>query len=611
MENVELLAPSKDLETGIAAINSGADAVYIGASQFGARESASNPLTDIESLIRYAHLYWARVYVTVNTLLFDEEIPGAVKLIHQLYQMGADAIIIQDVGLLECDLPPIPLFASTQMHNNTLQRIQFLEKVGFQRVILARELSLEEIKTIRAQTSLELETFIHGALCVSYSGQCYASYALGGRSGNRGQCAQPCRRKYSLIDEQGHILQKDRYLLSLKDLNLSGQLDRLLEAGVRSFKIEGRLKDKNYVTNIVSHYRRQLDNIYVEGRYHAASSGGSRFSFTPNPLKTFNRSYTSYFLQQRDPQMGSLDTPKSLGEPIGKVTSVSQRSFIIDSPIPLHNGDGLCFFDRQRQLCGTVINETNGQNMTPEKMDGIYSGVMIYRNHDHSFSADLAKNPPERKIRLSFKCLTQSEQLVLNAMDEDGNTAIETVSGKWPLAEKPDQNQAILQKQLGKLGGTPFTCDQMDMDLAVPYFIPLSVINNLRRRVIDQLIQNRIKNHLRPQRPIIPNNAPFPENQLGFSGNVLNQKALAFYQRHGVTHISPGAETGISLRGEKVMTTRYCIKFQLGACPRQKIPTEIKGALSLVDEEGNLFPLNFDCTHCQMEVYFATKPDLL
>jgi putative protease len=330
MKKLELLAPAKDMECGIAAITCGADAVYIGAERFSARDKAYNSLGDIETLVKYAHKYWARIYVALNTLLKDEELPEAVELIERLYAIGVDALIIQDYGLLEEKLPPIPLFASTQLNNRTPEKIMFLEKAGFQRVILARELDLEQIRNIRAKTTVDLECFVHGALCVAYSGQCYLSYALGGRSGNRGNCAQPCRKKYSLYDEAGNLLAKDQYLLSLKDLNLSAHLKELAEAGITSFKIEGRLKDVSYIKNIVSFYRQELDKIIDNKKYSTAASGSSKVTFIPDPAKTFNRGFTEYFLQGRNKDLKSLNTPKSIGEYLGKVAAVEGRRFKLD-----------------------------------------------------------------------------------------------------------------------------------------------------------------------------------------------------------------------------------------------------------------------------------------
>jgi len=604
MNQVELLSPARDLETGLAAINCGADAVYLGAPQFGAREAAGNSLADIETLISYAHRYWARVYVTVNTLLFDDELPQAEKLIHQLYQSGVDAVIIQDMGLLECDLPPIPLFASTQMHNHTPERVRFLEQVGIQRAILARELSIDEIKSIRSQTRLELETFIHGALCVSYSGQCYASYAIGGRSGNRGQCAQPCRRKYSLIDDQGRVLQKDRHLLSLKDLNMGGHLQDLLDAGVNSFKIEGRLKDKAYVTNVVSYYRRQLDMIFNQGQFQAASSGRSQVDFNPDTARTFNRGYTTFFLTDRDPNMASPQTPKSIGEPIGNVRAVTKTSFTLSTASPLHNGDGICFLDSRGELSGTVINQVVDQQVTPQKLGDIQPGTMIYRNYDHQFISELNKSHIERKIQIAMHLDYVSDNLVLTITDEDGLTIYE----KTPYIPQPArdviQAEDNIRKQLLKLGGTSFHGDQVKMGLPEPYFIPLSTLNLLRRNAIDKLIESRQNSYARPMAQRSVNDIPFPTESLDFTGNVLNQKAKLFYTRHGVISIAPAAESGIDLLGKKIMTTRYCIKFQLGICHRQKPTEPPSGNLTLVDEDGNQFPLKFDCSHCQMEVYF-------
>jgi 23S rRNA 5-hydroxycytidine C2501 synthase len=604
MNETELLSPARDLETGFAAINCGADAVYMGAPQFGAREAAGNSLADIENMAAYAHRYWARVYVTVNTLLFDEELAQAEKMIHQLYQCGADAVIIQDVGLLECSLPPIPLFASTQMHNHTPERVRFLEQVGFQRVILARELSLDEIKTIRSQTHLELETFIHGALCVSYSGQCYASYALGGRSGNRGQCAQPCRRKYSLVDEQGQVLQKGRHLLSLKDLNLGSHLEDLLNAGVNSFKIEGRLKDKAYVMNVVSTYRRQLDQILNRGQFRAASSGKSQVNFNPDPVKTFNRGYTTYFLNNRDPNMASPDTPKSIGEPIGKVLAVHKTHFTLSTSIQLHSGDGICFLDRQGDLCGTVINQVNGQQVSPQKLDDLHPGTMIYRNYDHLFISTLNKAQVERKMNLTLNLEYVPGCLALTLMDEDGVTIREETAYTPQPARDALQAEENIRKQLLKLGGTSFSSDKVNINLPEPFFIPLSTLNLLRRNGIEKLIQARQNSYMRPQGHRVTNEVPFLTDTLDFTGNVLNQKAKQFYARHGVKSIAPAAESGLDMTGHKIMTTRYCIKYQMGICPRQKPVVPVSGNLTLVDEDGNQFPLKFDCSRCQMEVYF-------
>lgn len=621
MERIELLAPAKNLETGMAAINCGADAIYIGAAKFGARESAGNSLSDIQSLVTYAHKYWARVYVTLNTLLFDEELPQAERMAHALYEAGADALIIQDAGLLELDLPPLPLFASTQMHNHTPEQVAFLEKVGIQRVILARELSLEQIRQIRAQTKIELETFIHGALCVSYSGQCYMSYALGGRSGNRGQCAQPCRRAYRLVDANGATLEDSRYLLSLRDLNLSDDLGALLDAGVCSFKIEGRLKDTAYVRNVVGHYRQKLDALLEGKNLRPAASGKVKLDFAPDPRKTFNRGYTSYFLHGRKKPVGSIDTPKSLGEPVGRIVRLARNSFQMDGKVEIHRGDGLCFLNKQRELAGTIVNDVQGAAIFPDRMEGLAAGVAIYRNHDHAFLAQLEKSQAERKIGVQFRLAATLNGLALFARDEDGCEAMAAMAVEKTPAEKPEQAAASIEKQLRKLGGTPFECGFVRSDLAESYFFPLAILNALRRSVLENLEAQRLAEFPRLRGGVIKNNAPYPAKTLTYLGNVLNEKARAFYRRHGVTEIEPAAESGLEMRGRKVMTTKHCIKHQLGYCARfsstgstpparrqesGELPKATAGALpwTLVDEQGNQYPLRFNCARCEMEVYF-------
>jgi len=604
MERIELLAPAKDLETGRAAINCGADAVYIAAAKFGAREAAGNPLEDLQALINYAHRYWARVYITLNTLLYDEEVPQAAQMIRQLYEIGADALIIQDMALLELDLPPLPLFASTQMHNHTPERVAFLEKVGIQRAILARELSLDQIREIRKKTTLELETFIHGALCVSYSGQCYMSYAAGGRSGNRGQCAQPCRKPYKLVDRTGAVLQENRYLLSLRDLNLTPDLPALLDAGVCSFKIEGRLKDKTYVMNVVGHYRQQIDRL-LEGRsQRAAASGRVIFDFTPDPLKTFNRGYTEYFLHGRKEPVGSPDTPKSLGEPLGSVARLGRGFFTLDGGSEVHRGDGLCFFNKRRELVGTTINDVQGRNIFPDKMEGLAVGLQVFRNHDHVFLSQLEKSQTERKIGVRFRLAATQTGLALFAQDEDGNESMATLACEKTPAEKPEQALATIDKQLRRLGGTEFDCTYIRVDLPEVYFIPMGTLNALRRAALEDLAQQRLENFPRRLGGAVKNEAPYPVQELTFQGNVLNQTAAAFYRRHGVTKIEPAAESGLDLRARKVMTTRHCIKHQLGWCPKENKTVKLQEPLALVDEQGRTFPLRFNCAECQMEVYF-------
>ena len=610
MSPIELLAPAKDLELGKAAINCGADAVYIGADRFGAREAAGNSLEDIRSLVAYAHRYWARVYVTLNTLLRDEELPQAEALIRAVYEAGVDAVIIQDTGLLELDLPPIPLFASTQMHNHTPARVAFLEKVGIQRAILARELTLDQIRAIRAATHIELETFVHGALCVSYSGQCYLSCALGGRSGNRGQCAQPCRKTYNLLDRSGRMVVENRHLLSLRDLNLSGDLGPLLEAGVTSFKIEGRLKDRAYVMNVVATYRQKLDALLEKRSLQPASSGRVIFDFAPDPRKTFNRGFTRYFLHGRKEPVGSPDTPKSLGEPLGRVTQLGKNWFSLDGGGELHRGDGLCYSNPLRVLVGTQVNNVQGANVFPEKMEGLAIGTLVLRNHDHVFLTTLDNSKTERKIAVRFRLAPTRNGLALFAQDRDGNEGMCALPIELAPAEKPEQASAVIETQLRKLGGSEFECAFIRSDLPAPVHVPLSALNALRRGVLEDLMKDRLNNFSRPIGRILRNEVPYPMKALGFEGNVLNEKARAFYQRHGVRSMEPAAESGLAdLHGLKVMTTKHCIKHQMGWCklyPNPKAPpsTPPEEPLVLVDEFGQRFPLRFKCSECVMEVLF-------
>ncbi len=617
---IELLAPAKDADTGIAAINCGADAVYIGAKKFGAREDAGNSVEDIHALCRYAHKYFAKVYVTLNTLLRDEEIPEALKLIAELHDAGIDALIIQDMGLPECDLPPIPLFASTQLHNTSAEKTAFLEKVGFERVILARELDLDRIRDIRSHTQIGLECFVHGALCVSYSGQCYLSYAIGRRSGNRGQCAQPCRRKYSLSDKNGKILSAPRHLLCLKDLNLSEYLKDLIDAGITSFKIEGRLKDTSYVMNIVSFYRQKLDLILQEMNLKKSSSGKSVIDFLPDPHKTFNRGYSRYFIRGRHKSLASWDTPKSLGEKIGRVISAAKDHFTpLPDPLPetergsICAGDGICFFDKNQQLCGTSINKADGKKIYPEKISGIEKGVVIYRNHDHAFLSQLKKSRAVRSIEVSLILDETPDGFSLTAKDEDGISAEVCVSCQKQPADKKEQAKSAIEKQLAKFGGTEFVCAELVLNLTDSWFIPLSELNALRRNVLEKLSQARQQHRPIIKKRVIPNDAAYPETELSYSGNVLNQKAKKFYQRHGVDRIMPAAESGLDMHGKKLMTTKYCLNYELGRCNGKPpltpalSPIGERECLYLTDEDGRKFRLDFDCVNCEMALFYE-KP---
>ncbi|MBN2002100.1 MAG: U32 family peptidase [Anaerolineae bacterium] len=610
--STELLAPAKDLECGLAAVDCGADAVYIGAARFGARSKVGNSLADIEELAAYAHTFWARVYVTVNTLLYDQELPQAVRLIHQLYEAGVDGVIVQDVGLLECDLPPIPLIASTQMHNATPAKVAFLEAVGFHRAILARELSLAQIRAIRqAAPSIELESFVHGALCVSYSGQCFMSYAAGGRSGNRGECAQPCRRRYMLVDREGTPVRlpgaegyAERYWLSLRDLNLSADLDALLDAGVTSFKIEGRLKDVAYIKNVVSFYRQQLDVALAARGWGRSSSGRSAADFAPDVDKTFNRGYTTHFLHGRAEPPGSIATPKMVGEFVGVAIAARGKTLTLDRDADLHNGDGLAFFDEAGELQGAALNGVDGRQLTLSAPVGVRKGTSLYRNHDHAYLTQLVRADVTRAIVMRLTLDETPTGFSLAAEDEDGNRAVATLDTEKVPAQKPEMAQATALKQLQKTGDTAFACSDVGLRWSLPYFLPVAAFNDLRRRALALLSETRAAH--RPVRTgvIHKNHAPYPETRLNFEGNALNAAAVAFYRRHGVLEIEPAAESGLDMRGKPVMHTKYCLKHQLGLCDGTRQASGLKEPLSLVDEDGRRYQLRFECAICEMEVIY-------
>ena len=587
MNKVELLAPAKNIETAFAAINSGADAIYIGANNFGARKNAPNSLSDIENLVNYAHLFYVKVHVVINTILNDAELDEAIKLVHNLYKIGVDAIIVQDMGLLKAaidgKLPPIEIHASTQCNNRTLEKAKFFDNLGVSRVILARELSLSSIKEICENVKCEVETFVHGALCVSYSGQCYLSYANGGRSANRGECAQPCRKKYSLVDDNGKVLLKDKYLLSLKDFNASSFVKDLVEAGVKSFKIEGRLKDINYVRNVVAYYNNEL-NKYA----NRTSSGKVYLDFEPNPEKTFNRGYTDYFLNDRG-QCFNFLSPKSRGEKIGKIKRICHNYFEIDAK--LSPQDGLCFINNG-EMTGFLVNKVEGNKVYPNKMDGLKSGTLLYRNFDAKFEKQLEISKTVRKIDVS---ITVKDSFIY-AKDEDFNTA----KIQLPIGEAPkniEKMKETLKTQMQKTGDTIFNCSDINILDDNLSFLPVSQINELRRELLQALSNERLRNYKRNiQKPI--GYAQFPECKIDYRGNVFNKEAKEFYKNCNCEVLEDALESKNSIpSGIELMRTKHCLKFAAGLCgqPCKK--------LYLVDVKGKKYPLKFDCKNCEMVIY--------
>ncbi|KAF0153125.1 MAG: peptidase u32 [Ignavibacteria bacterium] len=596
--NIELLSPAKDLQTGIAAIDCGADAVYIGAPNFGARASAKNSIEDIEKLVIYAHKFWVKVYVTVNTIFYDNELEEVQRLISRLYLIGVDAVIFQDMGILEMNLPPIPLYASTQAHNYELERIKLLDEIGIKRIILARELSIEEIKKIKSEVTAELEFFIHGALCVSLSGQCYMSYELGGRSANRGECAQNCRMPYSLIDANNKVLVANKHILSLRDLNLSNYLIDLVEAGITSFKIEGRLKDISYVKNITAFYRQRFDNIIKNNpKYKRASSGFSIIPFEPDPEKTFNRGFTSYFVNNRGDEVASHDSPKSKGKYLGKVTSVSKDSFTLGTTESIVNGDGICFYDETDTLQGMSINKVEGKKIFTKKIHGIRSGAKIYRNFDFAFDKELGKEC-HRKINAKISVSETISGIKINAIDEDGISVTNEISAVKEIASKKEQAVETLRKQFVKSGGTIFNITNVSLELKHAYFFPIRITNEWRRDILDKLVKERTTSLTREVFHKKITSVSITE--LDYKANVVNKLAHQFYQQLGAQKIDHGFELQTEYTNQAVMTCKYCIKDELNLCPFDT-DNKVAEPLFLVNGETK-YQLVFNCKDCLMEI---------
>lgn len=577
MKKVELLAPAKDKKTAIAAINSGCDAIYIGASNFGARKKVPNSLEDIKEIVDYAHKFYVKVHVTVNTVLTDDELFQAKELIQKLYDIGVDAVIVQDMGIfklaLDGELPPIVLHASTQCDNRTLEKVKFFDNMGISRVILARELSLEQIKEICQNSNTEIETFIHGALCVSYSGQCYFSHYIGGRSANRGECAQACRKKYTLVDENGKIIAKDKYLLSMKDFNASRHLKDLIDAGVKSFKIEGRLKDENYVKNVVAYYRQEID------KFARKTSSGKVFSdFEPDVRKSFNRGFTDYFLDGRK-KCFNFESPKSLGEKLGKITKVGKDCYELNAEVSKQDG---LYFNGQ----GCLVNKVEGRKIYPNKMDGIAVGVEVYRNFDSRFEKQLENSKIKRRIGVKFVC----KNGVLKAEDEDGNF-VNSVLPQGEMPKNPEKMRENFINQLKKTGESDFYTENTEIIGELP-FMPVSKINEVRRKILSDLMNERLKNYKRDlQKPL--KYAEFPQKELDYRANIHNSEAKCFYENSGCKVCEMSAESGAFPK--ELMRTKHCLKFAFNMC---KSPEK----LFLIDEKGKKYPLKFDCANCEMVI---------
>ncbi len=606
MTKLELLSPAKDLKIGITAINFGADAVYIGAEKFGARASAANSIADIEQLIKYAHKYYAKVYATVNTIFNDREAESVRDLIYRLYNIGADALIIQDMGILEMDIPSIPLFASTQTNNYELERIKFLESVGISRVILARELSLGQIREIRDNTNVELESFVYGALCVSLSGQCYISQSACSRSANRGQCSQICRHKFNLSDQQGNLIITNKHLLSLKDLNLENYIADLVNAGISSFKIEGRLKDINYVKNMTAYFRNKID-IFLNhsDKYLKSSSGYTELDFVPNIESTFNRTFTNYFIDDSPEKMANIETPKYVGKYIGSVIKCEPNRLILDTEIQINNGDGLSYFTKNNELKGFRVNRAiENTILLLDNIDTLPVGTKLYRNQDIEFENALNSSKSNRKITANISISENPDKINFSISDENNNTALIEIANNYIIADNKDKAQFNLKKQLSKSGNSIYRIKNINNNIENIYFIPISELNNIRRELILKLDLERERN--RPLIEINKGNLPISlmGKTLDYKSNIMNCYAKKFYEKLGAEVIELSPELTHNYTDKILMNTRYCIKRELGQCPKSNSESTLGKTLYLEDD-SNKYILEFDCKICFMKVILA------
>ncbi|WP_275271163.1 peptidase U32 family protein [Limnobacter sp. P1] len=634
---LELLAPARDVEIGRQAILHGADAVYLGGPVFGARANAANSVADIAKLVEFAHRYHARIFTTINTILHDAELEEARKLVWQLYDAGVDALIIQDMGLLEMDLPPIQLHASTQCDIRTVEKAKFLADSGFSQLVLARELTVEEIAAVHAAVgdSATMEYFIHGALCVAFSGQCYISHAETGRSANRGDCSQACRLPYTLTDQSGAVVAFDKHLLSMKDNNQSGNLEHLIDAGVRSFKIEGRYKDMAYVKNITAHYRILLDEIMEQrGEFTRASSGTTRHYFRPDPDRNFHRGSTDYFASGRKIDIGAFDSPKFIGQPIGHVVAVGDKSIDIQTSDELNNGDGLNFM-RKREVVGLHVNRAeklhgsaDGQavyRVFPKdpinSYGGLKAGLPMHRNRDHAWDMALTKESAERRIGLWLTLTEWMEGDVLKGLqlsltDEDGIAATSQLDLNLELAKQADTAIESIKTHLGKLGGTDYSALGLNVHLSQPWFVPASMLNAMRREAIEVLNAARVAAWQRPARkaPVLPY-VEYPEKSLSFLANVYNDKAREFYKKHGVQMIAAAYEAHEEAGEVPVMITKHCLRFSFNLCPKQAkgvkgVQGQVKAEPMVLVNGDQKYTLKFDCKPCEMHIMGKMRKDI-
>ncbi|MBQ3656480.1 MAG: U32 family peptidase [Bacteroidales bacterium] len=600
---MELLSPAKNLETGICAVNCGADAVYIGASDFGARKSASNSVKDIEQLVNYAHFYNSKVYVTLNTILYDNELPIAEKLISDLYNIGVDALIVQDTGILEMNIPPIELHASTQMHNYDFQRIKFFDDLGFRRIVLARECSLEFIKKVRQNINAKIECFVHGALCVSFSGQCYMSAKIGSRSANRGECAQACRLKYSLFNDKEKLLIKDSYLLSLKDFAMYDKISDLMSSGVNSLKIEGRLKDIPYVKNVTAYYRKLIDSC-LENPHKKPSSGECFFDFEPDLRKVFNRGFTHYFVYGDGEKKANFFSPKSIGEFLGTVVSKKQNTLIIKGDKKISNGDGLCYI-KDNALRGFRVEKVLPDGaLIVNTDDNIIKGEKIFRNLDTEFLRKLSTEKTQRKIGVKITLNLKKDDFFAEICDEDGIKIKTPIPFAFQTAQNPEKSLSNIEQNFKKTGERFFVTEYSCIYDQVP-FIPNSVIADLRRTMLENISLKRVEQFAAKPSDKPQGDVKYFRETGDYRMNVSNSLARKFYEKHGCKIVQPAFELLKKTSGLELMTTKYCIRRELGFCPKtcKNVPSEWKAESFSLKNEYGAFGLKFDCKDCVMRIF--------
>ncbi|EOV8144992.1 U32 family peptidase [Cronobacter dublinensis] len=621
--HLELLSPARDTAIAREAILHGADAVYIGGPGFGARHNASNSLQDIADLVPFAHRFGAKVFVTLNTILHDDELEPARKLIGQFYDAGVDALIVQDMGIMELDIPPIELHASTQCDIRSVEKAKFLSDAGFSQIVLARELNLNQIRAIHDSTDATIEFFIHGALCVAYSGQCYISHAQTGRSANRGDCSQACRLPYTLKDDQGRVVAYEKHLLSMKDNDQTANLAALIDAGVRSFKIEGRYKDMSYVKNITAHYRQMLDAIIEDrGDLARSSAGNTAHYFVPSTEKTFHRGSTDYFVNARKMDIGAFDTPTFVGLPVGEVLSVGKDYLDVDATEPLANGDGLNVMIK-REVVGFRVNvaEKTGENryrVFPNEMPSALKILRprhtLNRNLDHNWQQALLKTSSERRVAVDIELGGWQEQLILTLTSEDGVSVTHTLDGQFDEANNPEKALTSLKEGLAKLGQTIYFARDVQITLPGALFVPNGQLNAFRREAIEALDAARLASYQRGVRKPVSVPPPvYPETHLSFLANVYNHKAREFYQRYGVQLIDAAYEAHEEKGDVPVMITKHCLRFAFNLCPKQakgNIKSWKATPMQLVHGD-EVLTLRFDCKPCEMHVVGKIKNHIL